>query len=1128
MLSSSSSSDSDTGEVAEHEVVQVDDKVKSEKEDEPPEHLTSSSWRQGPVRARKASGDSDGGEAWVPTRVTEALERSPDFATFKKNRTFVYVHLFAGAEDVLGKAIKRLADLEGLQVEIWSYDRDGNGADLTAEQPFGDLLDSARGGLVDGGHSGFPCGSFSRARLNEGTGPPPVRSLEMIYGLMGNSPRQQEEADRGTLCAVRSVQFMAELLQTQRLRRVPECGTLENPPGSEGQQEGPAWKLPEVEYFLGDFKCDVAKYNTCAFQLTQRVRWYKPGQLAGKLDGLKSLARTCTCPKYYQHEKLVGKELTSKAAKYPDHLALELARLIVKCFRTTLELEFWRFKERKSKEALGDAREQWVKSKEKQHSKPVDSQHMKTIRGLKRAWQAGDVDKEQIPTQAKMTKRQRRDEENFMCVGGMRNPSMSLARMNALKEAGGDVARLWLNFEKDFPQVLDTARAYGSDRCEIDEEALKEWNLRLGAMLTVQKPSEVQLKGRFNFTSPLKANFWDAWQKFSKDPEVDLSNWIKFGAPLGMSEEIPRSRGIFPPVEDEEVGTELISLESQVNTRNYASVYEGEEAALGELQRLIERDFAMVISADEAQAKFEKGTVSRLALISKQKESGVMKHRLIIDLLRSGGNSLAKVPERIVLPRIQDAVRGIQRLWRDHHQGQGEGEPLKLEIIGADLRDAYCHLGVADGELKHCLSPSIGPGAAEGELVLFKAMLFGFRGAPLIMGRLAAALTRQWQAVMQDKAMLQTYMDDPLMVVIGNQRTRDSLVARFLYMAASFGVNLAYDKGERGTRVCWIGVTLEIDQEGEQIIVNAPPKLIKEVMDKMTAWKGMVGMRELRAVTGKLSWVAGILPRARWAVAMFYGALAECEREERLGLEEERARKRDKDQRPKLGLVPVKRLELGRRWLLGFLGQEEIWRSRRIPLTPKSPAFAITTDASPFGVGAILSAVDKESDQLTPMVAFRGKVSRNIAHTLGIEFRQASGQAVLESWTVLLAVKYWKATLKGQGLLLKADSTVALALSKKLASSTPVLNWVGAELSTQLEVGHMGEIVGHHLPGKLNTEADWLSRPDLEGTPPGALQGLSIRSLNEAWMIDSFLPPPGVEPGFWGRTPPASAVFDFM
>ena len=38
---------------------------------------------------------------------------------------------------------------------------------------------------------------------------------------------------------------------------------------------------------------------------------------------------------------------------------------------------------------------------------------------------------------------------------------------------------------------------------------------------------------------------------------------------------------------------------------------------------------------DKQVKKFEQGTISRLALISKQKESGVIEHRLIIDLLRS-------------------------------------------------------------------------------------------------------------------------------------------------------------------------------------------------------------------------------------------------------------------------------------------------------------------------------------------------------------------------------------------------------------------------------------------------------------------------------------------------------------
>ena len=223
---------------------------------------------------------------------------------------------------------------------------------------------------------------------------------------------------------------------------------------------------------------------------------------------------------------------------------------------------------------------------------------------------------------------------------------------------------------------------------------------------------------------------------------------------------------------------------------------------------------------DEAKTKFERGTISKLALITKQKESGALKHRLIIDLLRSGGNGLAKVPERIVLPRVKDVVQGIQDLWK-LHGGRVEEPDFRLELVGADLSDAYCHLGVAEGELKHCLAPAVG----SQRLVLFKAMLFGFRGAPLIMGRLAAAMTRQWQSTMEGKASIQCYMDDPLLIIAGDQKERDSMVSKVLYLARVFGINLSYAKGERGSRVVWIGVTIEIDQEGRQILISVPQKI---------------------------------------------------------------------------------------------------------------------------------------------------------------------------------------------------------------------------------------------------------------------------------------------------------------
>jgi len=105
------------------------------------------------------------------------------------------------------------------------------GHDLLAEQPFSNIFQKAKNGEYDGGHAG---GSFYRARYNTAReGPGPVRSGSEVYGLASNSRAQQQEADRGTVMAVRSAIVINEIIQSQRRRSVPSAGTLENPPGSE-------------------------------------------------------------------------------------------------------------------------------------------------------------------------------------------------------------------------------------------------------------------------------------------------------------------------------------------------------------------------------------------------------------------------------------------------------------------------------------------------------------------------------------------------------------------------------------------------------------------------------------------------------------------------------------------------------------------------------------------------------------------------------------------------------------------------------------------------------------------------------------------------------------------------------
>ena len=45
----------------------------------------------------------------------------------------------------------------------------------------------------------------------------------------------------------------------------------------------------------------------------------------------------------------------------------------------------------------------------------------------------------------------------------------------------------------------------------------------------------------------------------------------------------------------------------------------------------------------------------------KVKDDGRVKNRVIVDMLRSGGNARAKVPERLVLPRVIDVLEAARR-----------------------------------------------------------------------------------------------------------------------------------------------------------------------------------------------------------------------------------------------------------------------------------------------------------------------------------------------------------------------------------------------------------------------------------------------------------------------------------
>ena len=741
---------------------------------EPPRSATSGDGREG-VEVRKEERKVDEkkdleevDEPFIPERVRRALEGSRTFEEYRKARTFRVLHLYSGPRDILAREVQAAAEKARLKVETLSLDKKKDPSiDLGAVETHEVLREEVRNGEWDYTHSGFPCGSFSRVRHRMAPGlPGPVRDAKNIYGYPGNGPREQAEADRGTMMAVQSGWLLEEQVECCRRHKVPPTATLENPPGDD--EVGSAWHLPEIKLSLKNSNSSVAQFNTCSFQTKQKTRWYKPGQFAGRLEGLEKLARVCRCPAWVKHDPLLGKSKTEEAGEYAEELAALVAQLVVDVWKRVVNLEFLRYQMNIKKVNISTLQAKWVENEDRRTKK------LENKRTIHMALVPGNLEEDHIPeANIRSSKKQKKGEEDWNCLGGMRNPKSAVERMHLLKETGIKMRKAWHDMVMRYPKVMEVAMNYGSENAKFEEELVQIWREQLLKLFGVKEPTNdgVVLKKNTCFVSPLKEMLWNGWGRMARDPDTELVNFIRDGAPLGMAAEIPSSQGIFPKVAEDEEGSERddgMEFDIVKGMLNYKSVTEQPEEAKIEIERNI-KGFVIRMSWEEAARRFGAGTCSKLALILKEKPDGTTKRRLILDMKRSGGNDRAYIPERIVLPRLADVVSMLRDLNTKKPQlakniassgvphGEAKEQADETEFILVDLADAFCHFAVDGRELKHCVTPDE---TSEGCLV-WVAMLFGFRGAPLVMGRLSSAIGRLLSSLMADfEGQMQIYVDD--------------------------------------------------------------------------------------------------------------------------------------------------------------------------------------------------------------------------------------------------------------------------------------------------------------------------------------------------------------------------------
>ena len=152
---------------------------------------------------------------------------------------------------------------------------------------------------------------------------------------------------------------------------------------------------------------------------------------------------------------------------------------------------------------------------------------------------------------------------------------------------------------------------------------------------------------------------------------------------------------------------------------NYKIVEEDKEEAKIELDRYHQAGYTRYYSENEVKEHFSAGTISRLGLIVKVKESGVKKRRIILDLRRSGGNATATLPEKLVLPRPRDAIEMFRNL---HGRERGSGD---MELVVIDISDAFMALPVPTGAPAYT-----GTSIGERPIHCFRGIVVRVQGCP--------------------------------------------------------------------------------------------------------------------------------------------------------------------------------------------------------------------------------------------------------------------------------------------------------------------------------------------------------------------------------------------------------------
>ena len=714
------------------------------------------------------------------------------------------LYLFSGAhrQTSFASNVNKLAKDAGLNITVLEVDIEfGEEHDLSKQEVRQTWLNRIASGEFRAVVVTPPCSTYSRVRMANMKGPPPLRSKDFPYGFPWLRNHHKKQAELGTCL----VDFTIDVFNTVLGVKVDNKGQLilvfsEHPEdlGAVRRQEDGLWMQPasmwqrqEWVRILEEQDMFTVVYNQCCWGASYR----KPTRSVTNLPDIRhwgpnewpifdedrmyigpcincSCNPQCSLVKKHNYQTFE----TTGTSSYPPDMDLALAAAFVNQIKATVSLP--------SFQSGGDQ---------------VETEAEK--------WEPGTKEKEK---EKETSMKPEITASIDTCPSGGKHPSSPFVE----------------NIEKMKEELDQELEAMGlaPRRREGDRDTEIHFRRLIAMLLAVQ------------------------------DEDVDfLGPMAKDGVPLGVDEEMPRTPRVFE--EKTKWAREFVDyvLEEQMAT-NYASAEESQE----DIRRQVMEEVAMgsikKYEEKEAKAKF-KERLAVAALGAVPKELGSDRVRLIHDGSYSVDiNRRIKVRDRMRFPLCDDAAAVLVEVEEEVASSKEARFALLYDISRA-------HKLIPVLERDWGLQAFRLPAAEDGQLYVHTRGTFGVASAAYYWQRVAACLVRLCHRLAGSSLGVYhlLFADDGWITSVGEHFWRKSLFWLFVMELAEFPIS--WKKVRGGLEVQWIGYQLDVDKFARGVSAKKV-RWVDEWISRRLQEGGVLG-REMKAALGRLSFVSGALHHVR-------------------------------------------------------------------------------------------------------------------------------------------------------------------------------------------------------------------------------------------------------------------------